>query len=66
MSRKTKRTRARDNKFFETLENGGLIMTVSNAAKIAGYSRSSFMTTKTQIQYLLSVLTKSWKNVMTS
>ncbi|ELA7320444.1 hypothetical protein Q9X98_002017 [Vibrio parahaemolyticus] len=41
MSRKTKRTRARDNKFFETLENGGLIMTVSNAAKIAGYSRSS-------------------------
>ncbi|MFV0448078.1 MAG: hypothetical protein ACK5MF_06405 [Vibrio sp.] len=41
MSRRTKRTRARDKKFFEALENGGLTMTVAKAAKLAGYSRSS-------------------------
>ncbi|TVO35073.1 hypothetical protein [Vibrio algivorus] len=41
MSRKTNRTRARDKKFFEILENGGLTMTVSKAAKAVGYSRRS-------------------------
>lgn len=38
MSRKTKRTRARDKRFFEALDKGA---TIGEAAKIAGYSRRS-------------------------
>ncbi|WP_165312996.1 hypothetical protein [Vibrio ziniensis] len=38
MSRKSKRTRARDKRFFESLEKGA---TIGEAAKIAGYSRRS-------------------------
>ncbi|EPE2695904.1 hypothetical protein ACSHDS_002830 [Vibrio alginolyticus] len=38
MSRKTKRTRARDKRFFEALEQGA---TIGEAAKNAGYSRRS-------------------------
>ncbi|CAH1521298.1 Whole genome shotgun sequence [Vibrio owensii] len=38
MSRKTKRTRARDKRFFEALDDGA---TIGEAAKIAGYSRRS-------------------------
>ncbi|MCR9838663.1 hypothetical protein NB539_20085 [Vibrio parahaemolyticus] len=38
MSRKTKRTRARDKRFFEALEKQA---TIGEAAKIAGYSRRS-------------------------
>ncbi|MGD1335050.1 hypothetical protein ACP6H1_21785 [Vibrio harveyi] len=38
MSRKTKRTRARDKRFFEALDKEA---TIGEAAKIAGYSRRS-------------------------
>ena len=38
MSRKSKRTRARDKRFFEALEQGA---TIGEAAKNAGYSRRS-------------------------
>ncbi|MDF4951829.1 hypothetical protein P3580_24720 [Vibrio parahaemolyticus] len=38
MSRQTKRTRARDKRFFEALEQGA---TIGEAAKNAGYNRRS-------------------------
>ncbi len=40
MSRRTKKTRARDKRFFEALESSPLV-SVSKAAKAAGYSRPS-------------------------
>lgn len=40
MSRETKRTKARDKRFFEALESNPTV-TVAKAAKAAGYSRSS-------------------------